>query len=134
SISTQTLLVLLLDWTVTAFTTVQLANRGDCSRESVLLMSAGRLFQRRGAERLNALSPMVDSRADGVIPTFKIKHQHPPSDTDIHHQTPASTLRHRHSKSNTSIHPQTLTFTIKHQHPPSDTDIHHQTPASTLKH
>ncbi|KAK3507955.1 hypothetical protein QTP70_005046 [Hemibagrus guttatus] len=30
-------------------------------------VDSGRLFQRRGAERLNARSPMVDSQADGVV-------------------------------------------------------------------
>ena len=30
-------------------------------------MSGGRLFQRRGAERLKALPPMVDKRAGGTV-------------------------------------------------------------------
>ena len=33
----------------------------------MFLMSGGREFQRRGAERLKALSPMVDSRAGGTV-------------------------------------------------------------------
>ena len=34
--------------------------------ESIFLMSGGRLFQRRGAERLKAGAPMVDRRAGGT--------------------------------------------------------------------
>lgn len=36
-------------------------------REFVFLMSGGRLFHSRGAERLNAHAPMVDCRAGGVF-------------------------------------------------------------------
>ena len=35
-------------------------------RDSILRRDSGREFQRRGAERLNALSPIVDKRAEGV--------------------------------------------------------------------
>ena len=35
--------------------------------ESIFLMSGGREFQRRGAERLKALDPMVDRRAGGTV-------------------------------------------------------------------
>ena len=34
--------------------------------DTILRMDSGREFQRRGAERLNALSPMVDKQAEGV--------------------------------------------------------------------
>ena len=34
---------------------------------SMDLMSGGREFQRRGAERLKALAPMVDRRAGGMM-------------------------------------------------------------------
>lgn len=36
-------------------------------RESKLRMSGGREFQRRGAERLKALNPMVVKRARGTV-------------------------------------------------------------------
>ena len=35
--------------------------------ESIFLMSGGRLFQRRGAERLKARAPMVVKRAGGTV-------------------------------------------------------------------
>ncbi len=35
--------------------------------ELMFLMSGGREFQRRGAERLKALDPMVDRRAEGTV-------------------------------------------------------------------
>lgn len=37
------------------------------SRESVFQMSGGREFQRRGAEWLKALDPMVVMRAGGMV-------------------------------------------------------------------
>jgi len=33
----------------------------------MFLMSGGREFQRRGAEQLKALDPMVDRRAEGTV-------------------------------------------------------------------
>ena len=35
-------------------------------RDSIVRMDSGREFQRRGAKRLIALSPIVDKRAEGV--------------------------------------------------------------------
>lgn len=36
------------------------------TRDVIVRMCCGRVFQSRGAEQLKALSPMVDRRADGV--------------------------------------------------------------------